>query len=157
MILTYHVTEQSWGKPKLEICWQGKDRRKKKKRQGGAIRVGGNKKRERERQASFRNRGREKERTPGSKTDSTVQHFCIFSFPPEEIPALSFYWQTCRYRLFSQKLTRGSWNPAVSSLPSRVVSLVMDCFSVRYVSSLGIEVHIQMKSQLWGEDFFFQI
>lgn len=64
---------------------------KKKKRQGGAIRVGGNKKRERERQASFRNRGREKERTPGSKTDSTVQHFCIFSFPPEEIPALSFY------------------------------------------------------------------
>lgn len=32
MILTYHVTEQSWGKPKLEICWQGKDRREKKKK-----------------------------------------------------------------------------------------------------------------------------
>lgn len=47
MILTYHVTEQSWGKPKLRICWQGKERRKKKKngreeQTGG----GGNKKRE---------------------------------------------------------------------------------------------------------------
>ena len=47
MILTYHVIEQSWGKPKLRVCWQGKERREKKKngreeQTGG----GGNKKRE---------------------------------------------------------------------------------------------------------------
>lgn len=35
MILTYHVTEQSWGKPTLKICWQGKERRKKKKDREG--------------------------------------------------------------------------------------------------------------------------
>ena len=56
MILTYHVTEQSWGKPKLRICWQGKERRKKKKKKmaGRSKPAGEEIKRERERQASFR-------------------------------------------------------------------------------------------------------
>ena len=54
MILTYHVTEQSWGKPKLRIGWQGKERRKKKKMSGRSKPAGEEIKRERERQASFR-------------------------------------------------------------------------------------------------------
>lgn len=43
MILNYHVTEQSWGEPKLRICWQEKEGRKKKSGREGQSRGGGGK------------------------------------------------------------------------------------------------------------------
>lgn len=41
MILNYHVTEHSWGEPRLRICWQGKEGRKKKSGREGQSRGGG--------------------------------------------------------------------------------------------------------------------
>lgn len=143
MILTYHVTEQSWGKPKLGICWQGKERREKKKRQGGAIRGGGNKKRERERQASFRNRGRVKKRTPVSKTNHIVQYFCIFSFPQRRFPVLSFLltnvlWQAVFPEVHQEKLKPCSFfPPKTRGFPGNGLLLLSE---VR-VHSLGTELH----------------
>lgn len=54
-----------------------------------------------------------RERAAGSETNHIAQDFCIFSFSPEEIPALSFHWQTCCYGLFSQKVTRSGWSAQV--------------------------------------------
>lgn len=54
MILTYHVTEQSWGKPKLSLLARKRKKKKKKKKAGRSKPAGEEIKRERERQASFR-------------------------------------------------------------------------------------------------------
>lgn len=109
----------------------GKEKNEEKKMVGRGNPAGEEIKRERGKDKRHLGRGRVKERAPGSKTYHIV--FCIFSFPQRRSLSCHFIDR----RAVTGCLPRGrrrSSDAAVPSLPSPVVSLVMDCFSLRYGS-----------------------
>lgn len=145
MILTYHVTEQSWGKkPKLGICWQGKERRKKKKKDREGQSEGEEIKRE---------RGKE-ERPLGTEVEwekelqdlkPTVQFSLFLSclFPRGDVYPVILVTEAPLQALFSE-VDPEKLKPWVSSLACRRVdSLGMDrFFSLRYAYGLWAQTFI---------------
>lgn len=121
-------------------------RTKEKNDREGQSGGGGNKKRARERQASFRNRGsRVKEAcVPGLKASPWIRHFSyfFFSFSVEAIPALSFYWRTCQHRLISPEVSGRNSSAAVSSLSLSSGFMIMAFFSPRYVDVIWSQIFI---------------
>lgn len=81
MILNYHVTEHSWGEPKLRICWQGKEGRKKKWQGGAKQRRRESNERGRDRQASLKSKGGAEEEPQRSKPNLRLRVLVSFLSP----------------------------------------------------------------------------